>query len=85
MTGLGGVVYSIGRFYSALIVIYVLMSWFPMSGGIIYDVYRVLGSLVEPYLGLFRRFIPPIGGMDLSPIVAILALQFVARWVVSLL
>ena len=77
MTGIGGVVYAIGRFYSAMIVIYVLMSWLPMSGGMIYDVYRVLGSLVEPYLNVFRRVIPPMGGLDISPIVAIILLNLV--------
>jgi uncharacterized protein YggT (Ycf19 family) len=71
----GAIVGSIAWFYSVLIIAYVLMSWFPMNGGIIYDVYRVLGSLVEPYLGLFRRFIPPMGGMDFSPIVAIIVLN----------
>ena len=75
MTGMGGIVGTVGWFYGILIIAYVLMSWFPMNGGIIYDVYRVLGSLVEPYLGLFRRFIPPMGGMDFSPIVAIIVLN----------
>lgn len=85
MMSLGGIVSGVAQFYVILIIVYVLMSWLPMNGETIREVYRVLGTLVEPYLGLFRRFIPPIGGMDLSPIVAILALQFVARWVVSLL
>jgi len=62
--------------YSALIFIYVLMSWFPMRGTL-YDAYRVLGSVVEPYLGLFRRLLPPLGGLDFSPWVAILVLQWV--------
>ena len=33
--------------------------------------------MCEPYLSIFRRFIPPIGPIDISPIVAILFLQFV--------
>jgi YggT family protein/cell division inhibitor SepF len=38
----------------------------------------LLAKLVEPYLGVFRRFIPPIGGViDLSPIVALFALRFI--------
>jgi len=68
-------VYNVGRFYSFLIIAYVLMSWFPISG-IFEDLYRVLGSLVEPYIGLFRRIIPPLGMMDISPIVALLVLQY---------
>ncbi len=62
MMGLGGIVSGVAQFYVILIIVYVLMSWLPMNGETIQDVYRVLGSLVEPYLGLFRRFIPPMGG-----------------------
>ena len=45
-----------------------------------------LGKLCDPYLDVFRRFIPPIGGMiDVSPIVALLVLQLATRFVVGLL
>ena len=71
-----GIVVQVLRFYEILIVVYVLMSWFPMRG-ILYDIYRVLGSLVEPYVGIFRRVIPPIGGFDFSPWAAIIVLQLV--------
>jgi YggT family protein len=66
----------VGQFYVVLLVVYVLMSWFPTNGAL-YDVYRVIGSLCEPYVGLFRRFIPPMGGLDFSPWAAILVVQFV--------
>jgi len=82
---IGGIVRSVGQFYIVLIIVYVLMSWLPMNGGIIYDVYRVLASVCEPYLGLFRRFIPPMGGMDLSPIVGIIVLQLVVGALANLL
>jgi uncharacterized protein YggT (Ycf19 family) len=64
------------RFYEVLVFIYVIMSWFPVRG-IFYDIYRVIGSVVEPYVGIFRRFIPPIAGLDFSPWAAILVLEFV--------
>jgi len=83
--GLGVIVGTVGRFYGILIIIYVLMSWIPMNGAAIQDVYRVLGSVVEPYLSLFRRFIPPMGGMDFSPIVAIIVLNLVVGWLANLL
>ena len=68
---------SLADVYTFIIFVYVLMSWIPMRTGVIGDIYRVLGSLCDPYLDLFRRFIPPIGGMvDVSPIVALLVLQF---------
>ena len=40
-----------------------------------------LRDVSEPYLGLFRRFIPPLGPIDLSPIVAILVLNIVGLWI----
>ena len=64
------------QFYSWLLIAYVLMSWFPLKGAF-HDLHRVLGTLVEPYLGLFRRFIPPIGAVDISPIIAILVLGLI--------
>ena len=70
------IILDVVRFYEVLIFIYVLMSWFPIRG-IFYDIYRTLGSLAEPYIGIFRRFIPPMGGLDFSPFVAILVLEFV--------
>jgi YggT family protein len=64
------------NFYELLIFVYVIMSWFPVRG-MLYDVQGVLATIVEPYLGVFRRFIPAFGGMDFSPLAAILVLQFV--------
>lgn len=73
--GVGGILVGLIRFYELLIVVYVLMSWFPVRG-MLYDVYSVLGSVVEPYLGIFRRVIPAFGGIDFSPWVAIIVLDF---------
>ncbi|MBH5316887.1 YggT family protein [Paenibacillus sp. GSMTC-2017] len=62
--------------YSYLIIGYVLLSWFPNARES--SIGQFLGRIVEPYIGIFRRFIPPIGGvLDLSPIVAIFALRFI--------
>ncbi len=38
---------------------------------------QLVGQIVEPYLRPFRRFIPPIGMMDISPMVAILSLMII--------
>jgi YggT family protein len=73
---LARIVAGIGQFYIILIIAYTLMSWFPMRGSL-YDVYRVLGSVVEPYVSVFRRFIPLVGGLDFSPWAAILVVEFV--------
>ncbi len=68
-----------------IIFVYVMMSWLPTDRGLLADIYHVLGKVCDPYLNLFRRFIPPIGGMvDVSPIVALLVLQFGVRLLVML-
>lgn len=72
--------------YVWVIIIYVLMSWLPHDRGILGDIYRVLGAVCEPYLGLFRRLIPPIGGMvDITPIIALFVLEFGAQIIIRLL
>ena len=77
---------SLANAYTTVIFIYVLMSWIPTSTGIVADVYRVLGKICDPYLDLFKRLIPPIGGVvDITPIIALLVLQFVVRLIVNIL
>ena len=64
------------QIYSWILIIYILMSWVPNVRES--QVGVILGKISEPYLSIFRRFIPPIGGMlDISPIVALFVLQFV--------
>lgn len=58
--------------YSFAIIIYILMSWFP--GARESSIGQILARICEPYLEPFRRFIPPIGMLDISPIVAIIVL-----------
>ncbi len=72
-------------FYEILIIAYILMSWLRPTDGLLGDIYRVLGTITEPWLGIFRRFIPPIGMIDISPIVAIIALRLLVNGLVGLL
>lgn len=66
--------------YTLIIFVYVLLSWIPTKRGIIADIDSVLAKFCDPYLNLFKKVIPPLGGMvDISPILAILALQLVIR------
>ncbi|HEY4830229.1 MAG TPA: YggT family protein [Solirubrobacteraceae bacterium] len=46
-------------------------------------VMNFLRDVCEPYLRIFRRFIPPIGMFDLTPMIAIIVLYIVQRLVVS--
>ena len=72
--------------YSLIIFVYVMMSWLPTDRGILADIYHVLGKVCDPYLTLFKRLIPPIGGMvDITPIIALLVLQFGVRLLAMLL
>lgn len=61
--------------YQFMIIIYIFMSWVPNIRNSTVGEY--LGKLVEPYLGIFRKFIPPIGMIDISPIVALLLLRYI--------
>ena len=72
--------------YTILIFLYILMSWVQLPYNVwIGRVRTFLHDTVEPYLGLFRRMIPPIGGLDLSPIVALIVLQLAYQIVTSVL
>ena len=77
--------------YTLLIIAYILSSLFFAFGGRVpyarwsSAVLGFLRDVCEPYLSLFRRFIPAIGPLDLSPIVGILLLQIVGRLVYSII
>ncbi|MFD2628307.1 YggT family protein [Oceanobacillus kapialis] len=62
--------------YSFALVIYIFMSWFPGARESSFG--SILTKICEPYLEQFRKFIPPLGMIDLSPIVAIFVL-YLAR------
>ncbi|MDD6289463.1 MAG: YggT family protein [Eggerthellales bacterium] len=70
--------------YSLVICVYVLMSWLPTNAGVLAQIYDVLGRVCDPYLDLFKRLIPPIGGMiDITPIIALLVLQLAVRLLIG--
>jgi uncharacterized protein YggT (Ycf19 family) len=70
--------------YVLVILVYVLASFFrlPYSFN---PILRFLYDVCEPYLRLFRRFLPPLGPLDLSPIVGVLVLLGAEQIVVRLL
>ena len=72
-------------FYQMLIFVWVIMSWIPVRDGLLEDIYSVLDQLCEPYVGIFRRFLPPFGGLDFSPVVAVLLLSLLSRGLVAIL
>lgn len=66
--------------YYVVLILRILLSWLTMawSPPPSFDpVVRVIYDLTEPVMGLFRRYIPPMGGFDLSPIFIFLLLSLV--------
>ena len=70
------------EFYSIALIIYILMSWFPNARGS--AIGQFLTKICEPYLEQFRKFIPPLGMIDISPIVALLVLNLAKSGVFQL-
>ena len=72
--------------YILIIFAYIITSWvrLPYSPWL-NRVQRFLYDVCEPYLRLFRRILPSFGPLDLSPIIAVLALGVLDRVIVALL
>ena len=70
--------------YLILIIAYIITSWIPLPYNTwLNRIQRFLYDVVDPYLRLFRRFVPQLSmgglGLDISPILAILALYVLNR------
>lgn len=64
------------QIYTLVLIVRVLLSWFPnLDWG--NPILSAISSITDPFLNVFRGIIPPIGGLDVSAIVAFLALQLV--------
>jgi YggT family protein len=68
--------------FLVVLIVRIILSWFPISPGSgLASIYNVVYTITEPVLGPLRRMMPTIGfggmGLDLSPIIVILALQLI--------
>jgi YggT family protein len=87
----GGYVLTLTYVYFALILVRIIMSWLPrMPYNRILDmVLTFVRDVTDPYLNLFRRFMPPVrmgaGALDLSPVVATIVLLLVGQLVAGLI
>lgn len=86
MTLVIGIIMQLITLYSWALIIYILMSWFPNARES--SIGQFLGRICDPYLEPFRRIVPPLGMIDISPIVAFFVLKLatkglweIARWV----
>ena len=73
---------STAQIFSFLLLIRVLLTWFPSidwNNGAL----SALCSLTDPYLNIFRGIIPPIGGFDISSILAFLLLNVIQQVLVG--
>lgn len=68
------IVIRVAQLYSIILLVYAVTSWIPdlRRGGW----FRYLAMLVDPILTPLRRIIPPLGGLDMSFLVLILALNY---------
>jgi uncharacterized protein YggT (Ycf19 family) len=88
---IAGYIEAIGTVYTLLIIAYNLSSMFFAFGGRVpyarwsSAILGFLRDVCEPYLSIFRRFIPPLGPIDLSPIIAIVLLRIVTGVVAGLI
>ena len=70
--------------FTFAIIAYALLSWFPIDR---YNnpVVRILDQIVAPILEPLRRIVPPVGMMDITPIVALIILQILQAVIDNLL
>ncbi|NGX39173.1 MAG: hypothetical protein KR126chlam1_00495 [Chlamydiae bacterium] len=70
--------------YTILLFVWIISSWVPRLA--YHPLMRFVKFYTEPYLNIFRRLIPPIGGtLDLSPILGFFALKFLERMIMGFL
>ena len=60
--------------YGYILIVRILLSWF-QGAEWAFNIISFLSPITDPYLNIFRSIIPPLGGIDFSAILAILALQ----------
>jgi YggT family protein len=60
-----------------------LISWFPIRPD--HPIVRILYDITEPILAPLRRVIPMIGMIDITPLVALLLLQVIERFLIEML
>ena len=74
----GNFLVDLAEIYVVILFVRAILSWFPYDpSSPLNGVRRVVFAITEPVLAPFRRFIPPIGMIDISFLICILVLQLV--------
>ena len=80
----GSIIHLIFVCYTALLFLRIISSWFPYEWQG-HRLVRFLAFYTDPYLNIFRRWIPPLSGaLDLSPILAYFVLKFLEMLLLGL-
>lgn len=75
------IIHDIFLIYTLMILIRIIASWFPEISR--HRILLFIQHYTDPYLNLFRRFIPPLGMIDLSPMFSLIFLQ-ILEYVINL-
>lgn len=76
------IVNNIFYFYFLLIILRIFLTWIPSVNWQQQPI-KAIREVTDMYLDVFRKFIPPVGGIDFSPIVAIIVLQIIQVVIVN--
>lgn len=75
--------------YWWVLLVAVVMSWLiafdviNMRSQVVYSIWKGVNALTEPLLGPIRNLLPSVGGLDISPLILLLVLQFLRDLIVS--
>jgi YggT family protein len=83
MTILASVIHYLFFGYTLLLMARIIGSWFPSFARS--KLMRFAQFYTDPYLNLFRKIIPPLGQLDLSPILAFFALQILEGFILRMI
>jgi len=69
------------QIYTLMLFARIISSWIPELRES--KVMQFISFYTDPYLNLFRKIIPPLGGIDFSPILAFIALSFIEKIILA--
>jgi YggT family protein len=73
-----------------IFLIMIIMSWLinfniiNTRNQLVDSIWRIVNQITDPILRPIRRFVPPVGGLDLSPIIVFVIIFFLQNWIASM-